>query len=198
MSLQPCSSSPISRRFGSLDSVVLPVPDRPKKSAVSPSSPMFAEQCIEQHALQRQRVVEDREDRLLDFAGVVRAADEHQLLAEVHEDEDLASACRACAGSALKFGASMTVNSGRCAARFAGSFSGRNMLRANRLCQANSFTTRIGSLYVGSVPRPRVEDEQILVLQIRHHVAGAARRTSPPRPAGSRCPSARAARSTAR
>ena len=34
------------RRAGSLDSVVLPVPDRPKNNAVSPSSPMFAEQCI--------------------------------------------------------------------------------------------------------------------------------------------------------
>ena len=33
-------------RSGSCDSVVLPVPDRPKKIAVSPSLPMFAEQCI--------------------------------------------------------------------------------------------------------------------------------------------------------
>ena len=89
MSLQPCSSSPISRRCGSLDSVVLPVPERPKKSAVSPSSPTFAEQCIGMHALQRQRVVEDGEDRLLDLAGVVRAADQHELAAEVDEDEDL-------------------------------------------------------------------------------------------------------------
>src|SRR6185436_2931706 len=56
------------------------------------------------------------------------------------------------AGSALNFGASITVNSGRCSRRFAGSFSGRNMLRANRLCHANSFTTRIGILYFGSVP----------------------------------------------
>ena len=45
-SLQPCSSSPMSLRFGSADSVVLPVPDRPKNTAVSPSSPMLAEQCI--------------------------------------------------------------------------------------------------------------------------------------------------------
>ena len=33
-------------RLGSADSVVLPVPDRPKKIAVSPSGPMLAEQCI--------------------------------------------------------------------------------------------------------------------------------------------------------
>ena len=34
-------------RFGSADSVVLPVPDNPKKTAVSlVSGSMFAEQCI--------------------------------------------------------------------------------------------------------------------------------------------------------
>ena len=33
-------------RCGSLESVVLPVPDRPKKSATSPDFPTFAEQCI--------------------------------------------------------------------------------------------------------------------------------------------------------
>ena len=43
---QPCSSSPISERSGSADSVVLPVPERPKKTATLPSSPTFAEQCI--------------------------------------------------------------------------------------------------------------------------------------------------------
>src|SRR5215213_3242429 len=43
---QPCSSSPINRRCGSVDSVVFPVPDRPKKSAVLPSLPSFAEQCM--------------------------------------------------------------------------------------------------------------------------------------------------------
>ena len=41
-------SEPISRRFGSVDSVVLPVPDRPKKIAVfSPFMSVFAEQCME-------------------------------------------------------------------------------------------------------------------------------------------------------
>jgi hypothetical protein len=42
-----------------------------------------------EHALQRKGVVEDGEDGFLDFTGVVRAADEHELLAEVDEDEDL-------------------------------------------------------------------------------------------------------------
>ena len=48
LSSQPCSSSPISRRLGSVDRVVLPVPDRPKKIAVfSPFISVFAEQCME-------------------------------------------------------------------------------------------------------------------------------------------------------
>jgi hypothetical protein len=34
-------------RFGSADKVVLPVPERPKKIAVSPFFPMLAEQCME-------------------------------------------------------------------------------------------------------------------------------------------------------
>src|SRR5208283_4882007 len=42
----PCSSSPMSVRPGSAESVVLPVPERPKKIAVSPSLPVLAEQCI--------------------------------------------------------------------------------------------------------------------------------------------------------
>ena len=36
----------MSRRWGSVESVVFPVPDSPKKSAVLPARPSFAEQCI--------------------------------------------------------------------------------------------------------------------------------------------------------
>ncbi len=36
----------MSVRLASADSVVLPVPDRPKNTAVEPSAPMLAEQCI--------------------------------------------------------------------------------------------------------------------------------------------------------
>jgi hypothetical protein len=43
---QPCSSSPISSRVPSAESVVLPVPDSPKKMLTSPAAPIFAEQCI--------------------------------------------------------------------------------------------------------------------------------------------------------
>ena len=32
--------------FGSAERVVFPVPDNPKNNAVSPFSPIFAEQCI--------------------------------------------------------------------------------------------------------------------------------------------------------
>jgi hypothetical protein len=49
-SVQPCSSSPTSVRVGSLERVVLPVPERPKKSAGCPlgarSGPTLQEQCI--------------------------------------------------------------------------------------------------------------------------------------------------------
>ena len=41
-----CSSSPINWRSGSAESVVLPVPERPKKSATSPDVPTLAEQCM--------------------------------------------------------------------------------------------------------------------------------------------------------
>ena len=47
VSVQLVSSSPIRRRPGSADSVVLPVPERPKRIAASPRSPTFAEQCME-------------------------------------------------------------------------------------------------------------------------------------------------------
>jgi len=43
---QPVSSSPMRVRFGSADSVVLPVPESPKNSAESPLAPTLAEQCI--------------------------------------------------------------------------------------------------------------------------------------------------------
>src|SRR5699024_12447793 len=44
--LHPSSSSPNKRRYGSAERVVLPVPDKPKNRATSPSSPTLLEQCI--------------------------------------------------------------------------------------------------------------------------------------------------------
>ena len=43
---QPCSSSPMRQRSGSAESVVLPVPESPKKIAGSPSRPTFTDECI--------------------------------------------------------------------------------------------------------------------------------------------------------
>ena len=37
----------LAEKFGSVDKVVFPVPDNPKKRATSPFNPTFAEQCIE-------------------------------------------------------------------------------------------------------------------------------------------------------
>jgi len=76
LSLHPCSSSPIRMRDLSADSVVLPVPLRPKKSAVLPSAPMF---------------VHDRENRFLDLACIAGAADQHEPLVEIDENKGLAA-----------------------------------------------------------------------------------------------------------
>gem|GEM_PF-4360788 len=47
-SLQQCSSSPMSSRLESAESVVLPVPDRPNSSEERPvSRSAVAEQCID-------------------------------------------------------------------------------------------------------------------------------------------------------
>ena len=43
-SVQQCSSSPIKARLGSADRVVLPVPERPKKTVTSPLSPALADE----------------------------------------------------------------------------------------------------------------------------------------------------------
>ena len=75
-SLQQCSSSPISLRRGSAESVVLPVPERPKNSDTSPASPSFAEQCMESTPRLGHQVVHHREDALFHFAGVFGAQDD--------------------------------------------------------------------------------------------------------------------------
>ena len=66
-------------RSGSAESVVLPVPESPKKIATSPSSPTFAEQCIGNTPSSGSRSFITREDRLLDLARVEGAADQHLL-----------------------------------------------------------------------------------------------------------------------
>ena len=64
------------RRSGSAESVVFPVPDRPKKIAARPSPPTFAEQCIERTPSSgRRSFITAKMD--LDLARVERAADQN-------------------------------------------------------------------------------------------------------------------------
>ena len=88
---QPCSSSPISRRSGSAESVVLPVPESPKKIATSPVVADVRRAVHRQDALERQPVVHHGEDRLLDLAGVERAADQHLRARRMQDDEGAAA-----------------------------------------------------------------------------------------------------------
>jgi hypothetical protein len=74
--LQPCSSSPISVRVGSAESVVLPV-----------AAPAHVRRAVHgEHAFGGQKVVEHGEDRFLDLARVARAADQHRARCEVEHD----------------------------------------------------------------------------------------------------------------
>ena len=71
--------------------VVLPVPDSPKKMAVRPSDPTFAEQCIGMMSSGGEAIVEEREDGLLHLAGIRGARDQHDALDEVAGDQGLRS-----------------------------------------------------------------------------------------------------------
>ena len=122
-----------------------------------------------EHALQRQGVVEDGEDRFLDFAGVVRAADEHDLLAEVDEDEDLGA--RPVLGR-------VALEVRRIDHRELGPM--RRALRRIVLRQEHVAREQIvpgelvddanRQLVLAVGAGPGVEDVEFLVLQIRHHV----------------------------
>ena len=87
LGLQPCSSSPISARSGSAESVVFPVPESPKKTATRPSSPMFAEQCIGRTPSSGSPSFIRVKVPLLDFAGVEGPADQHLAARRVQHDE---------------------------------------------------------------------------------------------------------------
>src|SRR2546425_1743047 len=68
---QPCSSSPINRRSGSAESVVFPVPERPKNSAQSPGLPTLAEQCIGRTPFRGSRRSEEHTSELQSLAYLV-------------------------------------------------------------------------------------------------------------------------------
>ena len=52
---------------------------------------MLAEQCIGKTPCCGKQIIEEREDGFLDLAGVVRAADEDEVLLEMEENEHLAA-----------------------------------------------------------------------------------------------------------
>jgi hypothetical protein len=141
--LQPCSSSPIRARCGSVESVVLPVPDRPKNSAVLPSAPILAEQCMGRMPLIRRVVVEQREHRLLDLAGIGGAADQDDVARHVERDHHLGP--RAVAG---RIGLeARQVQDGRVGGEV-GAAAGTSSCRMNSACQAvsvNTSTEKIGA-----------------------------------------------------
>ena len=86
-SLQQCSSSPMRCRFGSAESVVLPVPLRPKSSddgrSSCPPSPSSASRACPRFG---REVVRDREDALLHLAGVLGAEDDELAVLEAEVD----------------------------------------------------------------------------------------------------------------
>ena len=103
LSPQPCSSSPIRERSASAESVVLPVPDSPKKIATWPCVVDVRRAMHREDALERQPIVHHREDRLLDLTCVVGAADE-QLGAAWMQDDECAAACAVLLGIRLQVG----------------------------------------------------------------------------------------------
>ena len=86
-SLQPCSSSPIRRRSGSLDSVVLPVPESPKKSGGIPGRLDVGRAVHRQNTLQRQHVVEHGEIDFLLSPGIARSGDDDLARRQVQRDD---------------------------------------------------------------------------------------------------------------
>ena len=86
---QPCSSSPISRRSGSALRCRLARAGQPEEQGHVAALPHVRGAVHREHALLRQQVVQNREHRLLDLAGVVRAANDHELLLEADGDANL-------------------------------------------------------------------------------------------------------------
>ena len=121
-----------------------------------------------QHVARRQHEIEIAEHRFLDLAGIAGAADQHQPLGEIDEDEGLGADAVEFAGWRGNSGACRIVKAGSKSASSAAG--GRmNMLRANRLCQALSAdhphrqpVFRIGAGI-------EILDEQLAALQVGEH-----------------------------
>ncbi len=65
----------------------MPVPERPKKSAVTPSGAHVGRAVHGQHVALGDDEVHDAEDRFFHFAGIFGAADEDDLAREIGQDE---------------------------------------------------------------------------------------------------------------
>ena len=133
LSDQPCSSSPINFLLGSAESVVFPVPDKPKNNAVSPFSPMFAEQCIGKIPLSgKRKFITPNIDFFISPAYSVPPMRTIFLVKSIRIK--ISVLVPSISGSATKSLIHKIVNSGSCFS--SSSFDGlMNKLLANMLCQ---------------------------------------------------------------
>ncbi len=158
VSLQPCSSSPMSRRSGSALSVAFASPRQPKEECGVALLAEVRRTVHRENALLRQKVVHHREHRFFDFTGVVRADRDYQLLRKADGEAHFAV-------GVIAFFVRVEVASvedgpfrREVLQLFRESAAG-NRHRAKSECQAFSVTTRIGTRCTGSAPDKAIEDK---------------------------------------
>src|SRR5215212_6215018 len=150
LSDHPCSSSPTSLRSESAESVVLPVPDKPKNNAVLPSLPTLAEQCIGKTPFfGRIKFMIENIAFLISPAYEVDPIKTIFLLKLIMMKVSVLVPISS--GLAAKSSHESKVNSGTRISNSSG-VGLVNSCRANRLCQARLLTILIGSLFSGSAP----------------------------------------------
>ena len=133
----------MSKRSGSAERVVFPVPERPKKMATSPSLSHVGAAMHGQHVLLGQEVVEHREDGLLDLAGVAGAAPMSTRRLARFRRMKASEFVPSTSGMAWKAGVWRIVNFGSWVASSSGS-AWMKTFRAKSECQALTVTTRTG------------------------------------------------------
>ena len=149
-SAQPCSSSPMRRRSGSVESVVLPVPDRPKNTATRPSWATLAEQCMLSTPVSgRRSFMRVKIDFLISPPYLVPPMRISSLLRLSVTKPDELVPC--VAGSASNVGACRMTALGSWVVISSG-VAGMNMVRANSTCHALSLTRRSGRRCSGWAP----------------------------------------------
>ncbi len=136
---------------GSAESVVLPVPERPKKSATSSLSPMFAEQCIGKTPCSVGRT----KLRTLKMLFLISPAYPEPAMSTTLREKSIptkvSESVPSSSGSARKPGTESTVHSGSKSS--SSSFVGRRKSwRAKRACHAYSVATCTLRRYLGSAP----------------------------------------------